>query len=76
MLSLPPEAAVDLARLPGAQSAQQGPDGRWTVLADDADRLVRALVVQDVPFRDLEMRGASLEEAFLALTSHEEEVAR
>jgi ABC-2 type transport system ATP-binding protein len=30
---------------------------------------VRALVHADVPFRDLEVRGASLEEAFLALTA-------
>jgi ABC-2 type transport system ATP-binding protein len=75
ILSLAPGAEVDLARLPGASSAQQGADGRWTVLAGDADRLVRALVVEDVPFHGLEVRGASLEEAFLALT-HEEEVVR
>ena len=45
-------------------------EGRRTVLlAGDADAVVRALVREDVPFRDLEVRGASLEEAFLALTS-------
>jgi len=75
MLSLPAGHDVDLARLPGATSAQQGPDGRWTVLASDADRVVRALVLQDVPFHGLEMRGASLEEAFLTLT-HDEEAVR
>ncbi|MBO3086110.1 ABC transporter ATP-binding protein [Cellulomonas fengjieae] len=79
ILSLPPGHDVDLARLPGATSAQQGLDGRWTVLASDADRLVRALVAQDVPFSGLEMRGASLEEAFLTLTheeTHDEEAVR
>ena len=35
---------------------------------------MRALVVEDVPFSDLELRGASLEEAFLALTQDEEVV--
>ena len=42
IFTLPGAAADDLARLPGAHSAQQGADGRWTVLAADADRLVRA----------------------------------
>ncbi|WP_315097314.1 ABC transporter ATP-binding protein [uncultured Cellulomonas sp.] len=65
---------IDLARLPGAASAQQDVDGRWTVLASDADRLVRALVEQAVPFESLEVRGASLEEAFLTLTQKEEVV--
>ena len=63
---------ADLAGLPGAHSVEPGPvaDGgrRWTVLASDADRFVRALVERGVPFRDLEVRAASLEEAFLALT--------
>ena len=74
IFTLPGGVADDLARLPGAYSAQQGADGRWTVLANDADRLVRALVVEEVPFSDLELRGASLEEAFLALTQDEEAV--
>jgi len=37
-------------------------------LTPDADARVRALVRDDVPFRDLEVAGASLEEAFLAVT--------
>ncbi|NUU19256.1 ABC transporter ATP-binding protein [Cellulomonas humilata] len=76
LFSVPRVDAVDLARLPGAASAQQGADGRWTVLASDADRVVRALVEQDVPFEGLEVRGASLEEAFLTLTQKKEEVVR
>ena len=35
----------------------------------DADRLIRDLVHSDVPFRDLQVRPASLEEAFRTLTS-------
>ena len=38
----------------------------WTV---DSDALVRELVNTRAPFRDLEVASASLEEAFLALTS-------
>ena len=45
----------------------------WT---PDADALVRELVTSGVPFRDLEVTTASLEDAFLALTRPEPEVAR
>ncbi len=56
-----------LDRLPGVVGIER--DGaRVQVLAADADALVRTLVGERVPFRDLEIRGASLEEAFLALT--------
>ncbi|MCR6649053.1 MAG: ABC transporter ATP-binding protein [Cellulomonas sp.] len=44
-------------------------DVRLTLLAADADAVVRGLVGAAIPFRGLEVRGASLEEAFLALTS-------
>ncbi|KRD43683.1 ABC transporter ATP-binding protein [Cellulomonas sp. Root930] len=74
IFAVPNGDGVDLARLPGAASAQQASDGRWTVLASDADRVVRALVEQAVPFEGLEVRGASLEEAFLTLTQKEEVV--
>ena len=37
----------------------------------DADATVRALVAHKVPFRHLEVTGAGLEEAFIALTGHE-----
>ncbi|GIG21957.1 ABC transporter ATP-binding protein [Cellulomonas chitinilytica] len=73
LLTVP--ASVRLDGLPGASVVQDGaPSGdgvRRTVLASDADAFVRALVRQDVPFRDLEMRGASLEEAFLTLTTRD-----
>ena len=40
----------------------------WTIDCRDADSLVRDLVLADVPFRRLEIRRVSLEQAFLALT--------
>lgn len=68
-----PALRARLGALPGVQDvlpAGPGRDGsRWTLLASDADDAVRALVAHDLPFRDLEVRGASLEEAFLALTA-------
>ncbi len=42
---------------------------RVELLVPDADGLVRDLVRREVSFRDLEVATASLEEAFLALTS-------
>jgi ABC-2 type transport system ATP-binding protein len=45
--------------------------GRHVLLTADADALVRELVTAGVPFHDLEVRSASLEEAFLALTRQE-----
>jgi ABC-2 type transport system ATP-binding protein len=45
--------------------------GRHVLLTPDADALVRELVTAAVPFHDLEVRSASLEEAFLSLTREE-----
>jgi len=52
--------------LTGADVLTQAP--RWELLVADSDRLVTELVRRGVEFRDLEVTGASLEEAFLALT--------
>lgn len=61
-----PGAATDVVRaLPGVSRLERDGD-RFELLASDADALVRALVA--LPFRGLEVRGASLEEAFLSLT--------
>lgn len=77
-LTLPGDAAAlrrSLAALPGVQDvvdAQPASDGtRFTLLAADADAAVRALVTAGLPFHALEVRGASLEEAFLALTARD-----
>lgn len=68
LVEVPEDARPSLAGLPGVLDVRD--EGRRVVLlASDADAVVRALVRRDVPFRDLEVRGASLEEAFLALTA-------
>ncbi len=75
-LTVPAGADAALAALPGVQDVDLAPDAhgavRATLVAADADACVRALVAQAVPFHDLEVRGASLEEAFLSLTSSAE----
>jgi ABC-2 type transport system ATP-binding protein len=73
-----PEPEHVLAALPGVVSVDRaGPaEDQVTVLATrDSDALIRALVQQDIAFRRLEVRGASLEEAFLLLTGHSGEAA-
>ncbi|MDN5929452.1 MAG: ABC transporter ATP-binding protein [Pseudonocardia sp.] len=42
--------------------------GTTHLLTPDADAVVRELIRADVPFADLAVRGASLEEAFVAMT--------
>jgi ABC-2 type transport system ATP-binding protein len=60
--------APDLPTLAGVESSSRDGDRHelWTA---DSDALVRELVNSTAPFRDLEVATASLEEAFLALTS-------
>jgi ABC-2 type transport system ATP-binding protein len=65
-LTLDGSAAVDL---PGVVQHDTDAAGRHTLLTADADAVVRDLVRLQVPFRDLEVRSASLEEAFLAMTT-------
>ena len=56
-----------LPDLPGVDGVEQA-DGRTALLTADPDRLVRDLVTRGVPFRGLQVRPTSLEEAFLTLT--------
>jgi ABC-2 type transport system ATP-binding protein len=60
--------AADLPELSGVERSNRDGDRHelWTA---DSDTLVRQLVTTGVPFRDLEVATASLEEAFLALTA-------
>ncbi|WP_298459029.1 ABC transporter ATP-binding protein [uncultured Cellulomonas sp.] len=67
-LTTPAADVVVLDRLPGVRDVSRDGD-RVHLLAADADALVRTLVTGGVDFRGLEIRGASLEEAFLALTA-------
>ena len=60
--------APDLPPLAGVESSSRVGD-RYELWTTDSDALLRELVDSRVPFRDLEVARASLEEAFLALTS-------
>lgn len=64
-------AGVDMEELrrldPDAVLTSDG--GSVTALVSDADAFVRALVSSQTAFRDIAVRGATLEEAFLALTA-------
>ncbi len=63
-------AALD----PDAASDREG--DLLTFMVRDADDFVRRLVASGLGFEGLEVRGATLEEAFLALTEKKEKVAR
>ncbi|MDT0164566.1 ABC transporter ATP-binding protein [Actinotalea sp. AC32] len=71
-LAVPADAEGRLDRLDGVVGRDTDPvSGRHVLLTADADALVREIVTADVPFHDLEVRSASLEEAFLSLTRRE-----
>ncbi len=57
-----------LRSLPGVTSAERHGE-TVSLLTGDADETVRALVASNVAFRHLEVTGADLDAAFLALTS-------
>lgn len=57
-----------ILRLDASASVTSSDDGTVTAVLADSDAFVRALVAQHVPFADLTVRGATLEEAFLTLT--------
>ena len=44
-------------------------DNAVRLVSDDADRTVREIFRMDLPIHDLEVTGADLEDAFIALTS-------
>jgi ABC-2 type transport system ATP-binding protein len=55
--------------LPGIARIEEA--GGWvTIYAHDADEVVRSLVGAGLPFSDLEVRRASLEEAFVEITKN------
>lgn len=67
-VSFKPNGAF-LTGLPGVVHSETNDDGTTTLTTRDADALVRQLVSRAIPFTGLEVHGASLEEAFLALTA-------
>ena len=54
--------------LPGVVGRDMADDGSTTFYANNSDRLIVELVRSGIPFSDLTVRGATLEEAFLTLT--------
>lgn len=62
---LPPSS---FAALPDTVDTAVGENGRITLVTQDADSTIRQLVLGDLPFSQLEVHGATLEEAFLAIT--------
>lgn len=70
-LTLEDRADVERLRdLPGVVDVSQN-DARTSILTSDSDAAVREIVGRGVGFSGLEVRGASLEEAFLAMTERE-----
>ena len=65
--TLPAAEAEDLARLPGVTRVERHGDAVILTCAD-SDAAIRALLAAHPDARDIEIRGAGLEEAFLALT--------
>lgn len=61
------DAPSAVGSLPGVIRHEQH-DGRQVLTVTDADAFVRALVHSGTDFRELAVRGATLEEAFLTLT--------
>ncbi|GII89123.1 ABC transporter ATP-binding protein [Sphaerisporangium siamense] len=61
-------APSDVAGLPGVLGVEHH-GARAHLLTNDADALVREMVLAKVPFSGLEVRPTSLEEAFLTITA-------
>jgi ABC-2 type transport system ATP-binding protein len=64
-----------LPELPGVQRVEREGD-RYVLHTTDADRLVRSLVQSGAVWSDLQVRAATLEEAFLTLTAADGKAAR
>jgi ABC-2 type transport system ATP-binding protein len=63
---------AELAALPGVRDARRLAEDT-EILAAEAEPVVRELLARDPSVSGLDIRGAGLEEAFLALTSHEQD---
>ncbi|WAB80496.1 ABC transporter ATP-binding protein [Microcella daejeonensis] len=68
VVSLRTSSAAAVAALDGVLLAEPGEGERLALTVADSDAFVRALVASALPFERLQVRGASLEEAFLSLT--------
>jgi ABC-2 type transport system ATP-binding protein len=70
--TLPAAPLDELRQLPGVTTADSRGDG-VILTCTDSDRAIRALLDRFSAARDLEISGAGLEEAFLALTADQPE---
>jgi ABC-2 type transport system ATP-binding protein len=70
-LTLESDFAASIGELPGVVGLETDPAGLSTLYSQDSDALVARLVTSGIPFRNLTVRGATLEEAFLTLTERE-----
>jgi ABC-2 type transport system ATP-binding protein len=66
--TLPDPASGELEQLPGVARAERRGDG-VLLSCTDSDQAIRALLERFADARDIEITGAGLEEAFLALTA-------
>jgi ABC-2 type transport system ATP-binding protein len=67
--------AQALAALPGVQRVVPEDAGTMLLMSSDSDRTLRELLARDLDAHDIEIRGAGLEEAFLALTDADSKTA-
>jgi ABC-2 type transport system ATP-binding protein len=70
--TLPDVAADELTRLPGVSDVQRRGES-IVVACEDSDRAIRALLDRYPQLHDIEIAGAALEDAFLALTAGDDE---
>jgi ABC-2 type transport system ATP-binding protein len=67
-LTLPGVAQTELSALPAVTAVERRGDS-WNLVSTDSDTSVRALLRTYPAAHDIEVQGAALEEAFLALTA-------
>lgn len=73
---LPDVASVEIDDVEAAGDSEPDPRGvLFTLASADADATVRALVSAGLPFTDLQVQAASLEEAFVAMTRHQQSIS-
>lgn len=72
--TLPNVSVATLERLPAVTGAERHGEA-VTLVSSDSDATLRALLGSHDDARDIEVRGAGLEEAFLQLTGESEEEA-
>jgi ABC-2 type transport system ATP-binding protein len=72
-VTLPDVALADVSALPGVATAEQRGDAFTLTCLDSAssDLALRSLLGRFLAARDVEVRGAGLEEAFLNLTGED-----